>query len=47
MGANQSSGGGQSEIVSVKTSYYELLGVDRQASDDEYVKIYRIAETAC
>jgi len=49
MGANQSSGGGQSEgdAAAIKTSYYELLGVDRQAGDDEHVNIYRMTGTAC
>jgi hypothetical protein len=48
MGANQSSGGDQSErgnAATIKTSYYELLGVDRQAGDDEYVHIYGMTET--
>lgn len=37
MGAEQSSqrGGGDQAAVARKTCYYELLGVDRQASDDE------------
>lgn len=50
MGANHSSGGGQSvggNAAAIKTSYYELLSVDRQAGDDEYVGIYHTAETAC
>lgn len=33
-GANADGGGGHSEV---KTSYYELLGVERSATDDEYV----------
>jgi len=38
MGANQSSSGGQSQgNGAVSTSYYELLGVDRHADDDEYM----------
>lgn len=48
MGANQSSGEGQSDggtAATIKTSYYELLGVDRQAGDDEYANIYRMTET--
>ena len=37
MGANQSSSGGQLQgNGDVSTSYYELLGVDRHADDDEY-----------
>ena len=50
MGAGQSSGGSQSEggnVTTIKISYYELLGVDRQASDDEYVNIQRITGTVC
>ena len=39
MGANQSSdaGGGSERRATgeVKTCYYELLGIDRQASEDE------------
>ena len=38
MGGNQSSAGGQAqENGAITTSYYELLGVDRRAEDDEYV----------
>ncbi|TIC94101.1 DnaJ domain-containing protein [Colletotrichum higginsianum] len=39
MGAQQSSGRGQGEDPSqpVKTCYYELLGVQRDATDDEYI----------
>lgn len=43
MGASQSSGAGApggapggASSDEVKTSYYELLGVDRSATDDEY-----------
>jgi len=39
MGANQSSGADSSAFPSggeVKTSYYELLGLERTATDDEY-----------
>jgi DnaJ family protein A protein 5 len=38
MGASQSTGGGASAApadVPVKTSYYELLGVERTATQDE------------
>lgn len=40
MGANQSSGdnrggGREEDLVEFRTCYYELLGVARQASDDE------------
>ncbi|TQN66677.1 DnaJ-like protein subfamily C member 21 [Colletotrichum shisoi] len=43
MGAQQSSGRGQGEDPSqpVKTCYYELLGVQRDATDDEIKKSYR------
>ncbi|KAJ0164907.1 DnaJ -like protein subfamily C member 21 [Colletotrichum tanaceti] len=43
MGAQQSSGRGQGEDHSqpVKTCYYELLGVQRDATDDEIKKSYR------
>lgn len=37
MGANQSSSGEQSDEA-ITTSYYELLGVDRHADDDEYAE---------
>jgi hypothetical protein len=39
MGANNSSQGkrqSQDDAADVKTSYYELLGVERQAADEEY-----------
>lgn len=37
MGAEQSAprGGGNQVVVERKTCYYELLGVDREASDEE------------
>lgn len=45
MGAQQSSGRDQSESSSetVKTCYYELLGVGRDASDDEYALVLHFA----
>ena len=39
MGAGQSSANGgasQTTDAAVKTSYYELLGIERQATDEEY-----------
>ncbi|KAI4222866.1 MAG: hypothetical protein LQ349_007545 [Xanthoria aureola] len=42
MGANQSTGsGGGGDTPQVKRCYYELLDVDRQATDDEIKKAYR------
>ncbi|KAF1988352.1 DnaJ-domain-containing protein [Aulographum hederae CBS 113979] len=44
MGANQSSNGGASgaqQSTEVKTSYYELLGIERQATEEEVKKAYR------
>jgi DnaJ family protein A protein 5 len=41
MGASQSTGSGETSGGGgeVKTSYYELLGVERTATQDEYVMI--------
>lgn len=44
MGASQSTGGGAAEGQAggeVKTSYYELLSVERTATQDEYDVISR------
>lgn len=41
MGAGQSSSAGGAPPQQVKTSYYELLGVERQATDDQIKKAYR------
>ncbi|KAK3617780.1 hypothetical protein LTR56_014955 [Elasticomyces elasticus] len=41
MGASQSSEGGKAPAQGVKTSYYELLSIERQATEDEIKKAYR------
>ena len=41
MGASQSSGRADAPAQEVKSSYYELLGVQRQATEEELKKAYR------
>lgn len=36
MGASQSTGAAEEQSGEIKTSYYELLSVERGASQDEY-----------
>jgi hypothetical protein len=47
MGASQSTGGAaeQQESGAIKTSYYELLGVERTATQDECVMLCLIVGT--
>lgn len=48
MGASQSTGGAAEEQVGavVKTSYYELLSVERTATQDEY-DLISVTEEVC
>ncbi|KAF2664836.1 DnaJ-domain-containing protein [Microthyrium microscopicum] len=41
MGAGQSSSGPGGDAPEIKTSYYVLLGIDREATEDEIKKAYR------
>ncbi|KAK5734572.1 hypothetical protein LTR17_008793 [Elasticomyces elasticus] len=41
MGASQSSDGGKVPAQGIKTSYYELLSIERQATEEEIKKAYR------
>lgn len=49
MGAGQSSSSGSAATASaeVKTSYYELLGVERSATEDEYVYVHSSGRGRC